>query len=101
MTDFCIEGLERARAVLVKATKEWRGRTCNPSLRRRLVEELYTEIRAARIKGVPWRVIADSISAPAGLVISSKCLSDYFNEYDRRVEQKTGVSALPHGRRGA
>lgn len=64
------------------------------------VENLYTEIRAARVAGYSFPAIARAIgnADPEAPKISGTYLATLFREFDLEWERETGVPALPVGR---
>ncbi len=97
MADLDIPGLSSARAALTKLGKTrgnmlgW-GRT---EIRKEIVRELYTEIRAARITGHSWKKITESLDSTLSTPMSNFALRKYFTLVDREYEKETGIAALP------
>lgn len=69
--------------------------TGNSEVKRALVEALYTEIRAARITGAPWKSIRAAVRKYVDVRMSAQALQALFAAVDREYEAKTGVKALP------
>lgn len=63
------------------------------------VENLYAEIRAARVAGHSFPEIAKAVAAadPEAPRISATYMAALFREFDLEWERKTGVPALPIG----
>lgn len=95
MADFDMPGMGRARMGLTDLARSPARRGGCAAVKRALVKELYTEIRAARLAGHSWEVIKNSIRGSVDVRISVKALAKFFAEIDRRYEAETGVMALP------
>lgn len=95
MADFDMPGIGRARMGLTELARSPARRGGCAAVKRALVKELYTEIRAARLAGHSWEVIKNSIRGSVDVRISVKALAAFFAEIDKRYEAETGVKALP------
>ena len=98
MPDFDMPGMGRARMGLTELARSPSSRSHGESVqrvKRELVKELYTEIRAARMTGHSWESIRKVIMSNVSVRISVDCLSSFFAEIDKRYEAETGVKALP------
>ena len=95
MADFDMPGIGRARMGLTELARSPARRGGCSAVKRALVQELYTEIRAARLAWHSWEVIKNSIRGSVDVRISVKALAAFFAEIDKRYEAETGVKALP------
>lgn len=98
MSDFDMPGIGKARMGLTELARSPSSRSHGESVqrvKRELVKELYTEIRAARMTGHSWESIRKVIMSNVSVRISVDCLSSFFAEIDKRYEAETGVKALP------
>lgn len=95
MADFDMPGIGRARMGLTELARSPARRGGCAAVKRALVKELYTEIRAARLAGHSWKTIQKSIVKEISVSISPPTLASFFNEIDKRYEAETGVKALP------
>lgn len=97
MADLDIPGLNSARALLTKMGKTrgnmqgW-GRS---EMIKGIVQELYPEIRAARIAGHSWKKISEALDSTILMPMSDYALRKYFAIVDREYEKETGIAALP------
>lgn len=94
MADFDMPGLGKARTALTSLAQN-PARKGNDEIKRALIKDLYTEIRAARIAGHTWRSIRVAILSNMNLKISEGFLMEAFIEQDKRYEKETGIKALP------
>lgn len=93
MADFDIPGIGQARMNLaLLADTPVVGQS---EIKRELINELYVEIRAARIAGHSWRAVAEAINSAVKMKISKEMIVSYFRELDKKYEEETGVRALP------
>lgn len=93
MADFDIPGIGQARMNLaLLADTPVVGQS---EIKRALIDELYVEIRAARIAGHSWRAVAEAINSAVKMKISKEMIVSYFRELDKKYEAETGVRALP------
>lgn len=96
MPDFDIPGLGYARQALVALAKSPRSMHWMTEIKKNIIKELYTEIRAARLAGYSWasinKAIRDSGLKPQ---ISEKFFMACFREIDKEYERETDVKALP------
>lgn len=90
---FEIEGINFARRALTTLANQ---PISNPKsdIRRQLVKELYTEIRAVRIAGHSWRSIQEGITGHIKIAISGQTLKTLFAELDNAYAKETGVAAI-------
>lgn len=88
-----IEGLGRARMDIAALAKS-PVNSPRSELRHKLVDALYTEIRAARIAGHSWQKIKDAITANVNIRISAQALRDFFAELDHAYAKETGTTAI-------
>ena len=98
MADFDMPGIGRARMGLTELARSPSSRSHGESVqrvKRELVKELYTEIRAARLAGHPWKTIQKAVVKEIRVSISAPTLAKFFHEIDKRYEAETGVKALP------
>lgn len=95
MPDFDMPGIGKARMGLTELARSPAKRDGPCSVKRSVVKELYTEIRAARLAGHSWIVIQKQIVNNVKVSISPPTLAAYFAEIDKRYEAETGVKALP------
>lgn len=96
MPDFDIPGLGRARQALTALAKTPRQTSGMNTIKKMIVKELYTEIRAARLAGYSWVKIKKTMSE-AGLQphLSEKLIAKFFVDIDKQYERETSVKALP------
>ena len=94
MAEMNIPGIETARMKVAQLSKNPinNGRTKLPD---RIVRELYTEIRSARIAGASWNYIAKAISEATSIKFTGWALNTAFAMVDLEYEKKTGEPALP------
>ena len=97
MADLDIPGLSSARAALTKLGKTrgnmqgW-GRS---EMIKGIVQELYPEIRSARIAGHSWKKISEALDSTILMPMSDYALRKYFAIMDLEYEKETGIAALP------
>lgn len=96
MAGFDVPGLCTARAKLTSMAKVPQPNKRN-GITRKIVTELYCEIREARIAGYSWIKITDAINQAMNLAFKAASVSQLFREIDLKYEQETGVAALPCG----
>ena len=99
MTGFDIAGMCTARAKLTSMAKVPQPNKSS-GIARKIVTELYCEIRDARIAGYSWQKIADAITSTMNIKLTGSGISYVFRTLDHQYEQETGVAALPVGRNG-
>ena len=95
MADFDMPGIGRARMGLTELARSPARRGGCSAVKRALVQELYTEIRAARLAGHPWKTIQKAVVKEIRVSISAPTLPKFFHEIDKHYEAETGVKALP------
>jgi len=89
-----LEGAPACRVALAKLAKsEPVGKPAGCA--RFLAREFYTDLRAARLAGHPWRRIAEEMSCALKKRILWQTLAFNFCVVDREYERETGVEALP------
>lgn len=101
MPDFDIPGIGKARMKLTEMSRNPTGKSrVADDIKKRLIKELYVEIRAARMAGHTWRSIRAAIVSDINLKISEVCVNRMFTRLDKEYEAETGVAALPNQSRG-
>ena len=89
-----VPGLEKARALLAQMTANPKSNT-RLGVVRALIEELYPEIRSARLAGHTFDEIREMLVETCGIQFTSGTLARNFGTVDREWESRTGVKALP------
>lgn len=95
MADFDMPGIGKVRMALTQLAKEPAKNGDNGGIKRALIHELYSEIRAARMAGHSWKKIREAICQDINIRLSEPTLVLFFSEIDKEYEIKTGVKALP------
>lgn len=99
MAEFDVPGLRSARVKLTTMAKEPQPNKSS-GITRKIITELYCEIRDARIAGYSWQKIADAIIQATNIKLTGGGISQLFRALDLKYERETGVEALPVGRNG-
>lgn len=90
---FDCEGIGFARQAL-KALATSPVTNSRSGLSQKVIKELYTEIRAARIAGHSWNSIRKSIIGSMKISISAPAIKKHFVTLDYQYAAETGVSPI-------
>ncbi len=99
MSDFEIAGINSLKQQLTLMSRQPRAvRSSNP-IAERLIDEIYPELRQAKIAGYSWKDLSGLISEKCKIKLSANTVSKFFRILDLRYEKETGIQALPVAKR--
>lgn len=91
--NYDIEGMGKTRQALAALAHKPRANN-RTMIYQRALEELYTEIRAARIAGHSWKTIAETITQHSQIGVSAQAVCRVFRQLDNQHARESGVPAL-------
>lgn len=91
--NFDIEGMGRARRALTELAQKPKGNN-RSSIYQRVINELYSEIRAARIAGYSWKAISQTLAQHMRVSIGAPSICRVFRQIDAQYARETDVPAL-------
>ena len=95
MSDFEIAGINSLKQQLTLMSRQPRAvRSSNP-IAERLIDEIYPELRQAKIAGYSWKDLSGLISEKCKIKLSANTVSKLFRILDLRYEKETNIKALP------
>lgn len=95
MSDFEISGLHSLKQQLTLMSRQPRAVRSHNPIAERLIDEIYPELRQAKIAGYSWKDLSALISDKCKIKLSANTVSKLFRILDLRYEKETGVKALP------
>jgi len=96
MSDFEIEGINLLKQALTQMSRQPKARLGRDnSFNRLLMDEIYVEIRSARIAGYSYKDLSTVIQDRCKIKIHPNTVSSLFRELDLKYEKETGIKALP------
>lgn len=95
MSDFEISGLHSLKQQLTLMSRQPRAVRSHNPIAERLIDEIYPELRQAKIAGYSWKDLSALISDKCKIKLSANTASKLFRILDLRYEKETGVKALP------
>lgn len=100
MSDFEIEGINLLKQALTQMSRQPKARLGRDnSFNRLLMDEIYVEIRSARIAGYSYKDLSTVIQDRCKIKIHPNTVSSLFRELDLKYEKETGIKALPVAKR--
>ena len=61
----------------------------------KLMEEIYVEVRQARISGYSWKDLKSVINEKCKIKLHENTVASVFQELDLKYEKESGIQALP------
>ena len=95
MSDFEIAGINSLKQALTLMGKQPKAMGRRDPIAERLIDEIYVELRQARIAGYTWKDLATAINDKCKMKLSPYTVTNLFCELDLKYEKETGIKALP------
>ena len=95
MSDFEIAGLNSLKQALTLMSRQPKSMGRGDPIAEKLINEIYVEIRQARISGYSWKELSAVINEKCKIKIRQEVVSSIFRELDLKYEEETDVKALP------
>lgn len=95
MSDFEIAGINSLKQALTQMGRSPKTITRRDPIILKLMEEIYVEVRQARISGYSWKDLKSVINEKCKIKLHENTVASVFHELDLRYEKETGVQALP------
>lgn len=95
MSDFEIAGINVLKQQLTLMSRQPKAMKRRDPIAERLIDEIYPELRQAKISGYSWKNLALLISEKCKIKMSANTVAKIFHEIDLRYEKETGIKALP------
>ena len=95
MSDFEINGLHSLKQVLTQMGRSPKTISRRDPMVLKLMEEIYVEVRHARISGYSWKDLKSVINEKCKIKLNENTIASVFQELDLKYEKETGIQALP------
>ena len=95
MSDFEINGLHSLKQVLTQMGRSPKTISRRDPMVLKLMEEIYVEVRQARISGYSWKDLKSVINEKCKIKLNENTIASVFQELDLKYEKETGIQALP------
>lgn len=95
MSDFEINGLHSLKQVLTQMGRSPKTISRRDPMVLKLMEEIYVEVRQARISGYSWKDLKYVINEKCKIKLNENTIASVFQELDLKYEKETGIQALP------
>lgn len=96
MSDFEIAGINSLKQALTLMGRQPKARFGRDnSINKMLMDEIYVEVRQARVAGHSWKELSTVILEKCRIKLHPNTVSRMFRELDLKYEKETGVKALP------
>ena len=99
MSDFEINGLHSLKQVLTQMGRSPKTISRRDPIVLKLMEEIYVEVRQARISGYSWKDLKSVINEKCKIKLHENTVAGVFQELDMKYERETGIQALPVAKR--
>ena len=100
MSDFEINGLNLLKQALTQMSRSPKTISRrDPIILIKLMEEIYVEVRQARISGYSWKDLKTVINEKCKIKLHENTVASVFQELDLKYEKETGIQALPVAKR--
>ena len=95
MSDFEINGLHSLKQALTQMGRSPKTISRRDPMVLKLMEEIYVEVRQARISGYSWKDLKTVINEKCKIKLHENTVASVFQELDMKYEKETGIQALP------
>ena len=95
MSDFEIAGINSLKQALTQMGRSPKTISRRDPMVLKLMEEIYVEVRQARISGYSWKDLKTVINEKCKIKLHENTVASVFQELDLKYEKETGVQALP------
>ena len=95
MSDFEINGLHSLKQALTQMGRSPKTISRRDPMVLKLMEEIYVEVRQARISGYSWKDLKLVINEKCKIKLHENSIASVFHELDLRYEKESGIQALP------
>ena len=95
MSDFEINGLNLLKQALAQMGRSPKTISRRDPMVLKLMEEIYVEVRQARISGYSWKDLKYVINEKCKIKLNENTIASVFQELDLKYEKETGIQALP------
>ena len=99
MSDFEIAGINSLKQALTQMGRSPKTITRRDPIVLKLMEEIYVEVRHARISGYSWKDLKTVINEKCKIKLHENTVASVFQELDMKYEKETGIQALPVAKR--
>ena len=99
MSDFEINGLNLLKQALTQMGRSPKTISRRDPMVLKLMEEIYVEVRQARISGYSWKDLKSVINEKCKIKLCENTVASVFQELDMKYEKETGIQALPVAKR--
>ena len=99
MSDFEINGLNLLKQALTQMSRSPKTISRRDPIILKLMEEIYVEVRQARISGYSWKDLKSVINEKCKIKLHENTVASVFQELDLKYEKESGVQALPVAKR--
>ena len=99
MSDFEINGLNLLKQALTQMGRSPKTISRRDPMVLKLMEEIYVEVRHARISGYSWKDLKTVINEKCKIKLHENTVASVFQELDMKYEKETGIQALPVAKR--
>lgn len=99
MSDFEINGLNLLKQALTQMGRSPKTISRRDPMVLKLMEEIYVEVRQARISGYSWKDLKAVINEKCKIKLCENTVASVFQELDLKYEKETGIQALPVAKR--
>lgn len=99
MSDFEINGLNLLKQALTQMSRSPKTISRRDPIILKLMEEIYVEVRQARISGYSWKDLKSVINEKCKIKLHENTVASVFQELDMKYERETGIQALPVAKR--
>ena len=99
MSDFEINGLNLLKQALTQMGRSPKTISRRDPMVLKLMEEIYVEVRQARISGYSWKDLKSVINEKCKIKLHENTVASVFQELDMKYERETGIQALPVAKR--
>ena len=99
MSDFEINGLNLLKQALTQMGRSPKTISRRDPMVLKLMEEIYVEVRQARISGYSWKDLKSVINEKCKIKLHENTVASVFQELDMKYEKETGIQALPVAKR--
>ncbi len=95
MSDFEIAGINSLKQALTIMARQPKTISRRDPITLKLMEEIYVEVRQARISGYSWKDLVAVINEKCKIKLHQNSVASLFQELDLKYEKETGIQALP------
>ena len=99
MSDFEIAGINSLKQALTQMGRSPKTISRRDPIVLKLMEEIYVEVRQARISGYSWKDLKTVINEKCKIKLHENTVASVFQELDMKYEKETGIQALPVAKR--